>query len=62
MGSKMPTKTKAEQIAGHLSNEELSNVINELEAKDFLWLENEIEMLRAAKSLLRYRAKGFANE
>ena len=58
----MLTETKAKRIAGHLTNEELVNVIKELEAKDFLWLENEIEMLKAAKSLLRYRAKGFNND
>jgi hypothetical protein len=44
---------QAKRIVGEKSKEELKSLIQELEAKDFLWLESDINLLRASKIVLR---------
>ena len=47
------TRTKAVRIVGRRSVEELQAIVNDLQAKEFLFLETDIEMLKAAKFLIR---------
>jgi hypothetical protein len=52
-GIRAMTRTKAVRIVGRRSVEELQAIVNDLQAKEFLFLEADIEMLKAAKFLNR---------
>jgi hypothetical protein len=47
---------KARQIIGDATVEELQNIVSELQSKEFLFIESDIERLQAAKALLKAKA------